>query len=51
MDQSTESVKESAKRVFRWTSHMIGHLLLFLNNFRSSMEQKGKTFPIKLSCL
>lgn len=44
MDQSAEFLERSAKGTFRWTSEMFEDLLLSINNFKSSMDQKRKYF-------
>ena len=43
IEQSAESIKRSAKITFRWTSR-IKDLLLCLNNFKRSVDYKGKDF-------
>ena len=42
MDQSAESVKRSAKRIFRWTSQMIEHFVLFKTTSRVVWNKKEK---------
>ena len=44
MDQSAEFLERSAKGTFRWTSQMFEDLVLSINNFKSSMDQKRKYF-------
>ena len=44
MDQSAEFLERSAKGTFRWTSQMFEDLLLSINNFKRSMDQKTKYF-------